>query len=68
MIIDAQLIGDLMKFAQDHPAVSAAIAGLVATSEGMPFVKRLKANGVFHFIWVVAKAVFDAAVASKKPK
>lgn len=64
MNIDAQFINDIAKFAQDHPAVTTTITGWLAASEGLPFVKRLKANGVFHLAWVVAKAVFDAVVAA----
>ena len=67
-MIDAQLITDLAKFAHDHPAISTSLTGWIAASEGMPFVKRLKANGIFHFVWTVGKAIFDAAIAYKKPQ
>jgi hypothetical protein len=70
MNVDPQFITDLVKFAQDHPAVTTAITGWIAASEGLPFIKRLKANGVLHLLLVIAKAVMDAVIsaAAKKSK
>jgi len=47
------------------------LAGLLiafAGSETMPFIKRIKSNGLFHFLWEVAKAIGNYNPTAKEKK
>lgn len=50
-LINPQLATDVIQFAKDHPAVTGTLATWATVTEGLPFVKRIKASGALELAW-----------------
>lgn len=50
-LINPQLVSDVVQFAQAHPAVTGTVATWATVTEGLPFIRRVKASGVLELGW-----------------
>lgn len=50
---------DVQHFVEVHPIISGAVASVIATSESLPFVKKLQASGVVQLAMNIIKTIYS---------
>ena len=52
-LLQPSLWQDIVLFVKAHPVLSGLVATWAATTESLPFFKRVKASGALHGVWVL---------------